>query len=476
MEGVFNQDNGNAVCSLSQPIIPCLKGCNTRTSDIWKNVLEVSQHMGDLSLILKQRLYNCPEWESHMIAEIITEVGNSKSVVHLELESSKAFSRGALFFQSPSCLNMRNSALRVVLYSSRVSRSQPSIGRLAEPSARQLSTTTSCAATALPITAAGPPPSPPVPTSSQYGDRIDERRRKAELLKQGKEIRASESGKTSPLKKRFWKDVHVREVPEGYQIHLDSRPVRTPTKSILTIPRSKPHLAHAIAIEWDMLENVQQALKNYNIPMTSIAARVQDIIEAEEGGDKRIRVDIVTVMMRYLDTDTLLCWAPENASEDAASLDMQSTRTDSLRGLQIKTAQPIISYLKTSVWPGVELRPVLDENSIMPVQQSEVTTSVIRGWITGLPAYELAALERAVLAGKSLLVGTRLLIEWSEEFRDLQRSSGQRFGIEEAAEAASLEVKWQTGKWGEVEDSHDVDNEDIRRQLGSAILLISGHR
>jgi ATP synthase F1 complex assembly factor 2 len=281
------------------------------------------------------------------------------------------------------------------------------------------------------------------------------------------------------MRKRFWKDVHVRTSADdnGLEIYLDSRPVRTPSKSTLKIPHSKPHLAHAIAIEWDMLESAQQALKNHNIPMTSIAARAQDILESEAQGDRTVRDEIIPVMMRYLDTDTLLCWAPAPSS-DSGVPDMRqtgSTGPETLRDRQIRTARPIISFLNTSVWPGVEIKPVLDENSIMPVRQSEVTRSVIQGWIAGLPAYELAALERAVLASKSLLVATRLLIEWSEEFRDLQRTNSEtRFGIEEAAEAATLEVKWQTGMWGEVEDSHDVDNEDIRRQLGSAILLASG--
>jgi len=373
-------------------------------------------------------------------------------------------------------LTMRASTLRV----SRCLRSYHSA-----PSSflRPLSTTASHAATALPITATGPPPEPPQPTSSAYSSQLSERRRKAALLQAGKDLRAaqspssSSSKKHSPLRKRFWKDVHVRTTPDdnGLEIYLDSRPVRTPSKSILTIPRSKPHLAHAIAIEWDMLENAQQALKNHNIPMTSIAARAQDILESEARGDRTARDEIIPVMMRYLDTDTLLCWAPAQSSD--SGLDMQTgTRTETLRDRQVRTARPIISFLNTSVWPGVEIKPVLDENSIMPARQSEVTRSVVQGWIAGLPAYELAALERAVLASKSLLLGTRLLIEWSEEFRDLQRSSETRFGIEEAAEAASLEVKWQTGMWGEVEDTHDVDNEDIRRQLGSAILLASGSR
>jgi len=119
----------------------------------------------------------------------------------------------------------------------------------------------------------------------------------------------------------------------------------------------------------------------------------------------------------------------------------------------------------------------------VPKKQPEMTKSIIKGWIMGLPAYELAALERGVLASKSLLVATRLAVEWSEEFRDLQHTGTERegegqtrFGIEEAAEACSTEVKWQTGMWGEVEDTHDVDKEDLRRQLGSVVLLVSGSR
>lgn len=188
--------------------------------------------------------------------------------------------------------------------------------------------------------------------------------------------------------------------------------------------------------------------------------------------------------MRYLDTDTLLCCAP--SSSDSPEY-QEPHPGKSLRDVQRLTAQPILSYLNTFVWPGAELHPILDETSILPRQQPEMTKSIIAGWIAGLPAYELAALERGVLASKSLLVATRLLVEWSEEFRDVQKAAasggtnslddgkaGKRFGIEEAAEACSTEVRWQTGMWGEVEDTHDVEREDLRRQLGSLVVLVSG--
>lgn len=123
--------------------------------------------------------------------------------------------------------------------------------------------------------------------------------------------------------------------------------------------------------------------------------------------------------------------------------------------------------------------PTLDQRSILPTAQPEATRAVIKGWMTGLPAWELAGLERAALAGKSLCVAARLVVEWSEVFnitdpRVESKNPEKRFGIEEAAEACSLEVRWQTGRWGEVEDSHDVEKEDLRRQFGSVILVVGG--
>ena len=183
--------------------------------------------------------------------------------------------------------------------------------------------------------------------------------------------------------------------------------------------------------------------------------------------------------MRYLDTDTMLCWAPESPSTIKAAPSLEGDRVETLRGLQIRTAMPITSFLTRHVWPGVEIVPVTDSESIVPKPQPEMTRSVIRGWLTGLPAYELVGLERAVLACKGLLGAVRLLVEWSESVGVAATAGeGQReiFDIERAAQAASLEVDWQTGMWGEVEDSHDVEKEDLRRQLGSVVLLVSGER
>jgi len=284
----------------------------------------------------------------------------------------------------------------------------------------------------------------------------------------------------------------VNNHTEGdHTVSLDTRTVRNPTtKTPLQIPHSKLHLATALALEWDLLVSAQQATRSHLIPITSIASRAQTLaLEGNESehvasSGKGIRYDIVNTLLRYLDTDTLLCWAPPSSS--SSSEDHDSSQQGGLRDLQIRVAKPILSYLTERVWPGVELNPTLDDGSILPKSQPAATRAVIKGWMSELPAWELVGLERAVLAGKSLCVAARLICEWTEHLKlstgsppsVLEEQDGQsrreRFGIEHAAEACSLEVRWQTGRWGEVEDTHDVEKEDLRRQFGSAILVVSG--
>jgi ATP synthase mitochondrial F1 complex assembly factor 2 len=325
-------------------------------------------------------------------------------------------------------------------------------------------------------TAPGPPPPAPEPVIQEPEDRVARKRKQADLLSEARNARTNAQKPSSPLKKRFWKEVSVKETPDGLQIFLDSRPVRTASKATITLPHSKRHLATAIAVEWDQLVSAQQALKQQHIPLTSLVSRALDIQAADDAKDPSIRESIVRMLLRYLHTDTLLCWVPRHNVNEPNS-PAEENRA-SLRETQMRIAKPIIAHLATNVWPGVQLVPVLEEDSILPAEQPRMTVEVVRGWLTGMPAFELAGMERAVLATKSLLVAVRMLVDWSEQYAHLREGSEEqaRFGIEDAAEACSLEVLWQTGQWGEVEDTHDVDREDLRRQLGGVILLVHGDK
>lgn len=258
----------------------------------------------------------------------------------------------------------------------------------------------------------------------------------------------STSAKTNPL-------TTIPPYIAGLSITLDSRPLKTPTKHPLIIPRSKPLLAAAIALEWSLLRSTADALKSYLIPLTQLASRALDL---EKGVGVVKREEIVEDLMRYLDTDTLLCFAPTTPSDGRKTL----------RELQEEAARPVIAFLEGCVWSGVKLVPVDGDVGFAVGVQPAETRGVVKAWVEGLGAWELVGLERAVLASKSLLVAARLVAEWSW--------GEKRWGVEEAAEAASVEVRFQTGRWGEVEDTHDVEKEDLKRQLGAAVLLVAESR
>ncbi len=49
-------------------------------------------------------------------------------------------------------------------------------------------------------------------------------------------VKRAQNQMKTPLAKRFYDKVDVREQPEGYAVHLDGKPVRTPGKAMLLLP------------------------------------------------------------------------------------------------------------------------------------------------------------------------------------------------------------------------------------------------
>ncbi|KAK0749410.1 hypothetical protein B0T18DRAFT_487321 [Schizothecium vesticola] len=225
------------------------------------------------------------------------------------------------------------------------------------------------------------------------------------MLLHAKDIRAAAASAKTPgsntapsgLRKRFWKSVTVQPTSSGtLEIHLDARPLRHPhTKAPIRLPPSKPALALLLAAEWDALPSAADATRQHLIPLTSLTCRALDLCEAGEAE----KAALAETLLRYLDTDALLCLAPPHKHDDPGNKDGRH-----LRQLQEEAMRPVVEFLCGRVWPGTSIRPVLEGESIMPRAQAEGTREVVQGWVMGLSGWELAALERATLAGKSLLV------------------------------------------------------------------------
>jgi len=231
--------------------------------------------------------------------------------------------------------------------------------------------------------------------------------------------------------KRFWKTVDIEEKPDGLAVTLDRRMLKTPNGKPLIVPQEKRLAATLIAHEWDIQDKV---IKPHALPLTSIASRAIDALR-----EKQLAEDVHAALLKYLDTDTI-CF-----HQDSPEL---------LVDLQKEHWDPLLAWAEETY--GVNIRV---SKSLFGSDQTVETKARFAEVMKSLDEWQLAAMERSTYTTKSFLIALALV--------------NGRIDAEQAAQAASVEVNSQIERWGEVEDSHDVDYQDVRRQLGSAVCLIS---
>ncbi|SCZ97618.1 BZ3500_MvSof-1268-A1-R1_Chr4-3g07303 [Microbotryum saponariae] len=241
-----------------------------------------------------------------------------------------------------------------------------------------------------------------------------------------------QTSRAEKMMRRFWKTVSVSPQPEGtYAVMLDKRTLKTPGGTKISLPKQQLAVAVLIAEEW---ENQLAVLKPHTLPMTSIISRAIDGLSTPD-----VRAEVVANLLRYLDTDTV-CFHEEEP--------------DHLVKLQDAHWNPLLDWVRKTY--DVEL---IKYEGILNTKQPDPTIVKLGGVVADYDEYKLAAFERAVLASKSYLIALGLV-------------EGQ-LSVDEAAKCAHVEVQSQINRWGEVEDTHDVDHQDVRVRLGSAALLCS---
>lgn len=236
----------------------------------------------------------------------------------------------------------------------------------------------------------------------------------------------SQTARVESSPRRFWKKVDVHKEDNGqYAIRLDLRNLKTPSGNTILLPSNKLVLATLIAREWDEQRKV---LKQHSLPLTSLVSRAID------GMKEFDRIKIVDDLMNYLDTDTI-CF---HESEPKILVEMQ-----------IKHWIPLVEWVQKSFQINLKIH----KDSITFEKQSQNTHSILKNIVNKFDPLKLAAFERAVLSTKSFIISLALV-------------EGQ-LSIDEASDASRVEVLSQIHRWGEVEDTHDVDHQEIRMKLGS---------
>ncbi len=118
-------------------------------------------------------------------------------------------------------------------------------------------------------------------------------------------LKSAQRDMKRPLPKRFYKEVSVEPVGEGFGLLLDGKPVRTPARAPLAVP-SRP-LAEALAREWRAQgEEINPA----TMPRTRLVNTALDGVSRE--------MDAVTAEVAKFAGSDLICYRagePENLVE-----------------------------------------------------------------------------------------------------------------------------------------------------------------
>ncbi|KAF5330724.1 hypothetical protein D9619_005574 [Psilocybe cf. subviscida] len=241
----------------------------------------------------------------------------------------------------------------------------------------------------------------------------------------------TDTNRAEATQKRFWTDVGVERRGEALVVTLDKRALKTPAGKTLELPLNKSLPAALIAAEWDHQETL---LKPHALPMTSIVTRAVDAMN-----DATTRQQVREALVKYIHTDTV-CFFHNNP--------------EPLERLQSEYWSPLLDWARKTY--DIEINV---SNSVLAVRQPVKTEEKLLKAMESLDQWSLAALERATYASKSLIIALALVTK--------------HLSVEQAALTASVEVNSQIERWGEVEDTHDVDYHDVRRQLGSAACILS---
>ena len=204
--------------------------------------------------------------------------------------------------------------------------------------------------------------------------------------------------------RRFYKDVTLAEQPDGFQVMLDTRGVRTVGGAPQLLP-TRP-LAEALAAEW---RSQGDKIDPASLPLRDMADYAIDVVSASPQTQAE-------GLLSYAETDTL-CY---RADPD-----------EPLHVRQLAVWEPLLSAFEAA--HGVTFTRV---SGVLHRPQPPATLALLRARLLALDPFQLAGLEAMTKLAASLVTALAAL---DAEHEDAPRALWQ---------AACLEEEWQAELWG----------------------------
>lgn len=204
------------------------------------------------------------------------------------------------------------------------------------------------------------------------------------------------------MTKRFYKDVAAVEAEGGFAVTLDTRPIKTPASSPLTLPTRA--LAEAVAGEWDAQGD---EIAPQSMPLMQLSGTAIDRVP-------NVRDGLIEGILRYADTD-LLCYRADHPDDLIAS--------------QNATWQPLLEWADDTY--GAKFKVA---TGIIPVEQDSAVREALRSPLVKLDNWTLTALGELVGISGSIIVGLAVL--------------KGRIDAEQALQVCQLDEDYQNARWG----------------------------
>lgn len=205
--------------------------------------------------------------------------------------------------------------------------------------------------------------------------------------------------------KRFWTDATVVREGDGYSVQLDSRPVRSPLKTLLSMPSES--LAQAVAGEWQAQDEV---IDPTSMPLTRAVNATLDKVIPQQA-------EVVANLVEYGGTD-LLCYRAVSPVD--------------LIERQEQAWAPVLDWLDQS--HGARLTVTA---GVFPIAQPARALEAMQTRVSTMSAWELTALSEFVTLSGSLVLALAVM--------------DNHLAPHGAWDLSRIDENWQIAQWGEDE-------------------------
>lgn len=210
--------------------------------------------------------------------------------------------------------------------------------------------------------------------------------------------------------KRFWKEVTVVELQDGFRVLLDGRGVNTPGKAPLIVPTRA--LAEAVAVEWDAQED---EIKPLTMPFTRSANSAIERVTPQ-------LAEVSEMLLGYGETD-LLCYRAEGPDE--------------LTQRQTMEWDPMLDWAAEAMAARLEPR-----TGVMWIRQPVASMAAMGRALREIAPFPMTAMHDLVTLTGSLVLGFAV--------------AKGRISAKEAWRLSRIDETWQQEHWGTDEEAEEA--------------------